>query len=61
VAAPAGIPFTDVAAPPVQPDLGAIDEPAEPWAGEDDVPTVDVAAVALPTASLLEENAAVRW
>jgi nitrous oxidase accessory protein NosD len=61
VAAPAGIPFTDVAAPPVQPDLGAIDEPADPWAGEDDVPTVDVAAVARPTASLLEENAAVRW
>lgn len=58
---PAGIPFPDVAPPPVQPDLGSVDEPLTPWGGTADVPPVDLAAITVPAATLLEENAAIRW
>ncbi|MFJ4223665.1 nitrous oxide reductase family maturation protein NosD [Microbacterium sp. NPDC089695] len=59
--APVGVAFTDVVEPPSQPDLGPLDAVATPWAGSDDVPEVDVDAISVPTAALLEERAAIRW
>ncbi|MEV4736699.1 MULTISPECIES: right-handed parallel beta-helix repeat-containing protein [unclassified Microbacterium] len=59
--APSGIPFTDVVAPPAQPELGALDAAPKPWAGASDVPAVDLAAITVPDASLLADRAAIRW
>lgn len=58
---PPGIPFSTVEAPPAQPDLGSVDEPLTPWAGESAVPQIDLDALAVPAATLLEERAGVRW
>lgn len=58
---PAGIPFSEVAPPPAQPDLGPVDKPLEPWAGKSALPTIDLASIVVPEASLLAENAAIRW
>lgn len=58
---PAGIPFSDVVAPPAQPDLGTTDEPLTPWGGKSAVPKIDLGAVMVPAATLLEDRAAVRW
>ncbi|MFS0894668.1 nitrous oxide reductase family maturation protein NosD [Microbacterium sp. 179-I 3D3 NHS] len=61
VQAPAGIPFTDVVAPPPQPDLGPVDAAATPWRGEAAVPDVDLDAVAIPAPTLLAERSAISW
>ena len=58
---PAGVPFPDVAAPPLQPDLGPLDAPATPWRGASDVPRIDLDAVVIPAATLLADNAAITW
>jgi hypothetical protein len=58
---PAGIPFPDVAAPPLQPDLGTLNEPAAPWRGSSNVPRVDVEALVVPAPTLLVDRAAVTW
>ncbi|WP_223623124.1 nitrous oxide reductase family maturation protein NosD [Microbacterium sp. EST19A] len=57
--APAGIPFPDVAAPPIQPDLGPLTAPATPWRGGSDVPQVDLEALGIPAPTLLADRAAV--
>jgi parallel beta-helix repeat protein len=61
VAGPAGIPFSEVAAPPAQPDLGSVDAPLQRWEGAEDVPQIDVAGIGIPSPDLLAENSAVRW
>ncbi|PCE16162.1 hypothetical protein AUC47_09445 [Microbacterium sp. SZ1] len=60
-AGPAGIPFSEVAAPPTQPDLGLVDAPLQRWKGAEDVPQIDVASVGIPSPDLLAEVSAIRW
>lgn len=59
--APDGIPFTDVAAPPPQPDLGPLTSPGVPWRGASDVPRIDIDALTVPESTLLADRAAVTW
>ncbi|MCM3778753.1 right-handed parallel beta-helix repeat-containing protein [Microbacterium hydrocarbonoxydans] len=58
---PVGIPFSEVAAPPAQPDLGPIDAPLERWRGSDDVPRIDVDGISAPAPDLLADHSAIRW
>lgn len=58
---PPGIPFSEVAPPPEQPDLGTITAPLKSWRGRADVPKIDLAGIVVPPPDLLADNASIRW